>query len=212
MDRNPGTVCPSLCAHRGKVVAARQVVDTRAQSSPEALCLAVITPLPHHLINAARAVHDLLHLHFGLQIIRRWIELAPQTVCRAIQIVHGILKVVFSLASFFLPGFFVRGVRTLAALCCSAALRRSGLIFGVFPAAGEILLEIIHAVFHFADAVAHLSLVKWSCLGKRYCEKADSGKDRCATKYSSYSQAHNFRFLIDCWYVMTMAVGNITKL
>jgi len=67
----PGTVCRSLCTHGGQVVAARQVVDTRAQSSPEALCLAVITPLPHHLINAARAVHDLLHLHFGLQIIRR---------------------------------------------------------------------------------------------------------------------------------------------
>src|SRR4029077_12629516 len=86
--------CRSLCTHGGYVVAARQVVDTRAQSSPEALCLTVITPLPHHLINAARAVHDLLHLHFGLQIIRRCIELAPQTVCRAIQIVHGILKVV----------------------------------------------------------------------------------------------------------------------
>src|SRR5437762_2413192 len=79
----------------GQVVAARQIIDTRAQSSPEALCLAVITPFPHHLINSARAVHDLLHLHFGLQIIRRRIELAPQTVCRAIQIVHGLLEVVF---------------------------------------------------------------------------------------------------------------------
>src|SRR4029077_11401245 len=176
---------PFLC-HGGQVVAARQVVDARAQSSPEALCLAVVTTLPHHLIKAARAVHDLLHLHFGLQIIRRCIELAPQTVCRAIQIVHGILKVVFCLLALILglilPRTLVRGFFSLAALCCSAALRRSGLIFGVFPAAGQILLEIIHAVFHFADAVAHLSLIKWSCLGKRYCEKADSGKDRCATK------------------------------
>src|SRR4029077_12026024 len=161
-------------------------------------CLAVITPLPHHLINAARAVQDLLHLYFGLQIIRRFIELAPQTVCRAIQIIHGILKVVFCLLALILglilPRILVRGVCTLAALCLSAALRaalrRSGLILGVFAAAGQILLEIIHAVFHFADAVAHLSLVKWSCLSKRYCEKADSGKDRCATKYSSYFQAH----------------------
>jgi hypothetical protein len=81
--------------------------------------------LPHHLINAARAVHDLLHLHFGLQIIRRFIELAPQTVCRAIQIVHGILKVVFWLPSFFLPRILVRGVCTLPrfALRCSSPIR-----------------------------------------------------------------------------------------
>ena len=85
----------TLCADGGQVVAARQVIDTRAQSSPEALCLAVISPLPHHLINAARAVQDLLHLHFGLQIIRRCIELAPQAICSAIQIVHGIFEIVF---------------------------------------------------------------------------------------------------------------------
>ena len=91
----PGGVCPALCAHGRQVVAPRKVVDTRAQSSPVSFCLCRHYPLSHHLINAARAVHDLLHLHFRLQIIRRCIELAPQTVCRAIQIVHGIFEIVF---------------------------------------------------------------------------------------------------------------------
>ena len=64
----------------------------------------------------------------------------------------------FLVLAFSFLGFFVRGFCTLAALCRSTALRRSGLILGVFAAAGQILLEIIHAVFHFADLVSYLSL------------------------------------------------------
>src|SRR5271157_1246210 len=61
-----------LHAQGRQVVAPRKIIDIRAQSSPVSFCLsAAVIPLNHHLIDAARAVHDLLHLRLCLQITRR---------------------------------------------------------------------------------------------------------------------------------------------
>jgi hypothetical protein len=98
-----GTVIPgepqcnqtTLCAQGRQVVAPRKIINIRAQSRPVSFRLRAVVPFGHHLINPARAVHDLLHLRLCLQIIRGCIELAPQAICSAIQIVHGIFKIVF---------------------------------------------------------------------------------------------------------------------
>ena len=62
----------------------------------------------HHLIHAACAVHDLLRLCLCFEIIRRGVELAPKTVCCAIQIVHGIFEIVFCLIGLVCPSVCVR--------------------------------------------------------------------------------------------------------
>src|SRR6516164_1560287 len=67
-----------LCAHRRQVVAPRQVVNIRSQSSPITCGLRAVIPLGHYLVDAARAVHDLLHLYFCLQIVRSGIEFATE--------------------------------------------------------------------------------------------------------------------------------------
>src|SRR5438094_561077 len=88
--------------------ALRSNINDLAQSSPVSFCLSAVIPLNHHLIDAAPAVHDLLHLHLCLQIIRRRIELAPETVRGAIQIVHGVFEIVFCLLGLIPPSFCVR--------------------------------------------------------------------------------------------------------
>jgi len=84
-----------LHAHRRQVVAARKIIDFRAQRSPVTFCLCAVFPFRYDLVDAARAVHDLLHLRFCLQIIRRWIELGPKSIRGAIQIVHSVFEIVF---------------------------------------------------------------------------------------------------------------------
>ena len=86
-----------LSAHGSQIVASRKVIDIRAQRGPVFFCLTTVVPLRHHLIDAARTVHYLLHLCLCFKIIRCWVELASKAVCGAIQIVHGIFKVVFCL-------------------------------------------------------------------------------------------------------------------
>ena len=83
-----------LCAHRRQVVTPRKIIDIRPQSSPVAWSLRAVIPFSHHLIEAARTVHNLLHLCFRLQIIRRWVKLAPQTVGGTVQIIHRVLEIV----------------------------------------------------------------------------------------------------------------------
>jgi len=77
-----------LHAHWRQVVAARKVIDIRAQSSTVSFCLCAIISFGYDLVDAARAVHDLFHLRLCLPIIGRWIKLAPKSVRGAIQIVH----------------------------------------------------------------------------------------------------------------------------
>ena len=164
-----------LCAQGGQVVAARQVIDVRAQRCPVACRLGAVIPFGHHLVDAPRAVHDLLHLCFGLKIIRRWIKLTPQTVGRAIQIIHGVVKVVFCLLGLVPPPL---RVCTLSARGRRAVLRRCGPVLGVIAAVVKILLEFINAVFYFTDSVGHLSLCKRP-LREEHRGKAESGKYNC---------------------------------
>jgi len=57
----------------------------------------------YDLVDAARAVHDLFHLRLCLQIIGRWIKLAPKSVRGAIQIVHSVFEIVFCLLGLVPP-------------------------------------------------------------------------------------------------------------
>ena len=93
------TLKAHLYAHWRQVVAARKIIDIRAQSSPVSFRLCAVISLGYDLVDAARAVHDLFHLRLCLQIIGRWIELAPKSVRGAIQIVHSVFEIVFC----FLP-------------------------------------------------------------------------------------------------------------
>jgi hypothetical protein len=152
-----------LRAHGRQVVTPRKIINIRAQSSPVSFRLSAVIPLNHDLIDAACAVHDLLHLHFCFEIIRRRVELTSKTVCRAIQVVHSIFEVVFCLLALVRTSICVRRIRTLAARCCSAALSRVGAVLSVLSAIFEIVAKLVHTVFHFADAVSNLRLCTPTC-------------------------------------------------
>ena len=55
-----------LCAHGRQVVTPTKISDIRSQSSPVAWSLRAVIPFSHHLTDAERTVHNLLHLCFRL--------------------------------------------------------------------------------------------------------------------------------------------------
>src|SRR6516225_3581247 len=171
-----------LGPHGGQVIAPRQVVDIRAQSSPIAFRLCAVVPLGHYLINATRAVHDLLHLDFCLQVVRGGVEFATQSICGAIQIVHSIFQIVFRLSGLVPTVLRVGRICTLAARTGSTVLCRISAVLRVVSAIVEIFLELIDAILHLANTVGDLPLRKWIRLCRRYRGKAESGKNSCAAE------------------------------
>ena len=144
------------------VVLARKIIDIRAQSNPVSFCLCAVISFGYDLVDATRAVHD---LHLCLQIIGRRIKLAPKSVRGVIQIVHSVFRdrLLFCLVWFPRASVFPeseRCRRVVAPLLCADC----AWFLASPPRFSRYFLELVHAFFHFADAVRHLSLGKRICL------------------------------------------------